>query len=184
MMQDTGNKYMLHLRIAEKGKMYCLEGNYRQALRHFKEAIRMTQHQPGGDVFFQHYTQCVMETLELSGANDEVISYCEKFLDFLEEKEEQTAMARAYRNVILEKMAIQYVIKNEKEEALDLLKQINTKEVNLPVAKELLNWVSRGYTVSPKQLKDLLKKHLYYIIRSEKINPAIAMELPEAIAPF
>jgi tetratricopeptide (TPR) repeat protein len=181
-MSET--KYMLHLGIAEKGKIYCLQGNYKQALRHFKEAIRMTQNQPNGDVFFQHYSQCVMETLELSGANDEVLSYCEKFLDFLDEKEEQTPLTAAYRNVILEKMAIQYVMKNEKGEALEILKQINTKDIHLPVTKELLNWVSRGYAISHKQIKDLLKKHLYYIIRPDKINQAIAMELPEVVAPY
>jgi tetratricopeptide (TPR) repeat protein len=42
-MEKETNKYKLHLGIAEKGKMYAVEGNHKEALRHYKEAIKMTQ---------------------------------------------------------------------------------------------------------------------------------------------
>jgi tetratricopeptide (TPR) repeat protein len=166
----------MHLGIAEKGKLYCLQGNYRQALRHFREAIRMVQHQAGSDIFFQHYGQCVTEALELSGAHQEVIDYCEKFIGFLDAKEAQTDM--------VEKMAIQYLMLGDKETAKELLQQVQKNQMVLPIAQQLTQWLQRGYSIQPKQIKDLLQKNQYYIIRTDKVNPAIAVELPEAIAPF
>lgn len=181
---DTTTEHIMHLRIAEKGKLYCLQGNYRQALRHFREAIRMVQNQTGSDIFFQHYGQCVTEALELSGAHQEVINYCEKFIDFLDAKEEQTDMVVACRNLMLEKMAIQYLMLGDSEEAKALLQQVQKNRLALPVAQQLTQWLQRGYSIQPKQVKDLLQKNQYYIIRADKVNSAIAVELPEVIAPF
>ena len=78
---------ILHYRIAEKGKMHALDKNHKEALRHYREAMRLTQKQADSEVFFQHYGQCVMESLELSGAYDEVISFCENYRSFLKEKD-------------------------------------------------------------------------------------------------
>jgi tetratricopeptide (TPR) repeat protein len=177
-------QYSVHLGISEKGKLYCLQGNYRQALRHFREAIRMVQNQPGSDIFFQHYSQCVTEALELSGAHQAVIDYCEKFIDFLDEKDEQTPMLVACRNLMLEKMAIQYLMLGDSDMAKETLQQVQPSPITLPVAPQLQQWLARGYAIQPRQIKALLQKNQYYIIRPDKVNPAIAMELPEAIAPF
>ena len=185
-MQTNPKKHAFHLGIAEKGKIYCLQGNYKEALRHFKEAIKMTQNQKNGDIFFQHYSQCVMEILELSGAYDDVINYCEKILIFLKTKNDKPKIVEAYTNFLLEKIAIQYVLKNESSEALDVLKQIKdtSKNVKKPISDSLFNWLQRGYQISTRQIHDLQNKNNYFIIRKETTNPKIAIELPEAIAHF
>ena len=184
-MNSTKPIYSLHLGIAERGKLYAIEGNYKEALRHYREAIRMTQQQRDSEIFFQHYSQCVMEALELSGAHDEVINYCEKFIAFLDEKEDSELLAKYYA-AILEKMAIQYLLKEDKREALQILKlaQSKTGKGKHLLTDELLNWVQRGFTISKKQIMDLQKKHNYFIVRKDKINTQIAIDLPQAITPF
>ena len=78
---------MLHYRIAERGKLFALDKNYKEALRYYPEALRLTQQEKDSELFFQHYSQCVMESLELSGAHNQVVSFCENYRTFLEEKE-------------------------------------------------------------------------------------------------
>lgn len=146
----------------------------------------MTQSQPGGEIFFQHYSQCVMEALELSGAHNEVIDYCEKFVEFLEQKDDTSSLVQRYYGMILEKMAIQYLLKEDKSEAKGLLAEVQKRvgRGQQPITDELLNWIQRGYSINKKLVVDLQKKHNYFIVRKDKVNKDIAMDLPQGVAPF
>ncbi|SNR14103.1 hypothetical protein [Tenacibaculum jejuense] len=176
---------MLHYRIAERGKMHALDKNYKEALRHYKEALKLTREQKDSELFFQHYSQCVMETLELSGAYDQVISFCENYRAFLQEKEEDF-LVQKHNAFVSERQAIQHILRGEQEEAKSLLQttQKNLGKGKQPITDELLNWLLRGYKVNPDQLRQLQKKHNYFIVRKESVNPKIAMDLPEGISPF
>jgi K+/H+ antiporter YhaU regulatory subunit KhtT len=127
-----------------------------------------------------------MEALELAGAYDEVITYCEKFLEFLESKEEESELVNRYYATILEKMAIQYMKKEEPEQALPLLKnaQVRIGKGRQPITDEFLNWLQRGYKINKKQINETQIKNNYYIVRQNKVIPEIAVELPKAISPF
>ncbi|TCI94285.1 peptidylprolyl isomerase [Tenacibaculum sp. M341] len=176
---------ILHYRIAERGKMHALDKNYKEALRHYKEALKLTQKQQDSELFFQHYSQCVMESLELSGAYDEVISFCENYRSFLKEKE-QDVLVRKHNAFVSERQAIQHILKGEQEEAKDLLQEIQ-KDLGRgkqPITDQLLGWLLRGYKINADQLKQLQQKHNYFIVRKESVNPKIAMDLPEGISPF
>ncbi len=182
---NTANTQKLHIGIAEKGKLYCLEGNYKEALRHYREAIRLVQTSKDNDLFFQHYSQCVMEALELSGAYDEVISYCEKFLDFLDEKEE-TEFIKRHKAHILEKLGIQYLFKGERDDAIFCLKAAQTslgKSVQ-PLTDNLLNWAQRNFQLTKKQINDVQKKYNYFIVRKDKVRPEYAIEIPDMMKQF
>lgn len=176
---------MLHYRIAERGKLHALDKNYKEALRHYKEAMKMSQQEKDSELFFQHYSQCVMETLELSGAHDQVIEFCENYRAFLNEKE-QNVLVRKHNAFVSERQAIQHVLREEQEEAKELLQQVQ-KDLGRgrqPITDELLGWLQRGYKVSKDQLAQLQKKHNYFIVRKESVNPKIAMDLPEGVSPF
>ncbi|WP_442264619.1 hypothetical protein ACSIGC_09660 [Tenacibaculum sp. ZS6-P6] len=176
---------MLHYRIAERGKIYALDKNYGEALRYYKEALRLTREQKDSELFFQHYSQCVMETLELSGAHDQVISFCENYRAFLKEKEEDFLIIK-HEAFVCERQAIQHILREEQEEAKGLLTTIQKKlgKGKQPITDELLNWLLRGYKINPDQVRQLQKKHNYFIVRKESVNPKIAMDLPEGISPF
>ncbi len=176
---------MLHVRIAERGKMHALDKNYKEALRHYKEALRIVQSQKDSELFFQHYSQCVMESLEQSGANNEVISFCENYRAFLKEKETNDLVDK-HNAFVCERQAIQHLLKEETDMALDLLLEAKTslKKHKQPITEQLLNWLQRGYSINKKQILGLQKKHNYFIVRQELINPDIAMDLPEAFSAF
>ncbi|MDC1162419.1 hypothetical protein OAT18_03145 [Tenacibaculum sp.] len=179
------DKKMLHFRIAERGKIHALDKDYKEALRHYKEALRLTQNQKDSELFFQHYSQCVMESLEQLGSYDEVISFCENYRSFLEGKE-KTVLVKKHYAFVSERQAIQHILKEEQEEAKELLAkaQQDLGKGKQPITDELLNWLLRGYRISKEQLVKLQKKHNYFIVRRESVNPKIAMDLPEGISPF
>lgn len=178
----------LHYGVAEKGKIFALQGNHKEALRHYKEALRMCQTQPNADVFFQHYSLCAMESLELMESYNEVIEFCDKCLDFLETKSNlrDNPIFEKYVASILERKGIQYLLLNEKEEAVDVFKTVQNQidKKLMPLTNELLNWSLRGYTITIKQVRELQKKHKYFTVRKETVNERIAVELPPSINPF
>jgi len=186
-MENKGNEIQhMHYRIVEQGKVYALEGNYGEALRHYREGIRLCQRESNSDLFFQHYSQCAMEALELSGANEEVISFCDKTIDFLENKIEDSEYAKRYYSNLLERQAIQFLLQEEKAEAIQLFKRVHDL-VGIkiqPLTDQLLNWAQRGYTITSKQIKEAQTKYNYFIVRKENVNPAIALQLPEVAMPI
>lgn len=184
-MNTAYTQQKLHIGIAEKGKLYSLEGNYKEALGHYREAIRLVQTSKDNDLFFQHYSQCVMEALELSGAYDEVISYCEKFLDFLDEKEE-TEFIKRHKAHILEKLGIQYLFKGERDDAIFCLKaaQASLGKNVQPLTDNLLNWAQRNFQLTKKQITDVQKKYNYFIVRKDKVRPEYAIEIPDMMKQF
>lgn len=179
---EAQTKERMHYGVAERGKMHYLEGNYTEALRHFKEAIQMSVKNASSDVFFQHYTQCVMECLELMGHHDEVLSYCEKFSDFLQDKGlEEPVIAKHYATT-LEKMGVQYLLKEEKDTAKELFqKASDTMNKKMPLSNDLLGWLNRGYSITEKQIRGVQQKHDYFIVRKDLVKPEMAIDLPDSV---
>ena len=67
------NVHEIHLSIAENGKLQALKGNHEAALKGYREAIQLAVSSKAPEVFFRHYTQCVLESLELTGSYDEIV---------------------------------------------------------------------------------------------------------------
>lgn len=186
-MTSTGSMN-LHFGVAEKGKVFALQGNHKEALRHYKEALRMCQSLPNADLFFQHYSLCAMESLELMGSYNEVIGFCDRCLEFLESKEklEGNPVFEKYFASILERKGIQHLLLDEKQDAVEIFKVVQERvgKSQMPVTNELLNWALRGYSITPAQIRDVQKKHKYFSVRKENVNEKIAVELPQNINPY
>jgi tetratricopeptide (TPR) repeat protein len=182
------NQSNLHLQIAENGKVLALKGEHKEALRHYKEAMRMCQTVENSEVFLQHYSLCAMESLELMEAHAEVITYCDKSIDFLTPKKATRTDDWFRKNLasLWERKAIQCIYLDEKSEAIEAFEEAlkEAKDFPMPLSKELLNWLRRGYVIAPKQVRDLQKRHHYFTVRKENVNPKIAVQLPEMINPF
>ncbi len=178
----------LHFSVAEKGKVFALAGNQKEALRHYKEALRMCQNLPSADIFFQHYSLCAMESLELMEAHNEVIEFCNKCLEFLDSKvpERENEILNKYKASLWERIGVQYLYLNEKQEAQEAFIKATVffDKKRMSLTNELQNWISRGYMIAKTQLKNVLQKHNYYSVRKDSVNESIAIELPEMINPF
>lgn len=176
---DIKTKERMHYGIAERGKIYYLEGNHKEALRHFQEAIQMSVKNSSSDIFFQHYTQCVMESLEFMGHHEEVISYCEKLCEFLKEKDMDETIIRKNYATTREKMGIQHLLKGDKEEALALFEEATQlMDKKMALSNTIIGWIKRGYNVSEKQIRDAQHKHEYFAVRKDSVKPEMAIDLP------
>lgn len=184
----TENKPNLHLQIAENGKVMALKGDYKEALRHYKEAMKMCQTMENSEVFLQHYSLCAMESLELMQAHEEIIAFCDRSIDFLNEKKAERSddLFLKYLASLWERKGIQHTHLDEKSEAIQSFESAIKEATNqpMPLSKELLNWVRRGYTITTKQIRDLQNRHHYFTVRKENVNEKLAVQLPEMINPF
>ncbi len=185
-MNET--KPNLHLQIAENGKVLALRGDHKEALRHYKEAMRMCQTTENSEVFLQHYSLCAMESLELMEAHEEIITFCEKSIDFLTPKKAERTDDWFRKNLasLWERKGIQCIYLDEKSEAIAAFEAAlkEATDFPMPLCKELLNWLRRGYAVTPQKVRDLQNRHRYFTVRKENVNEKIAVQLPEMINPF
>lgn len=186
MIKET--KPNLHLQVAENGKVLALKGDHKEALRHYKEALRMCQTTESAEIFLQHYSLCAMESLELMQSHEEVIAFCDKSIDFLTPQKAERADDWFKKNLasLWERKGIQYLLLEEKADAIDAFDQAikEAGTIPLPLSKDLLNWLRRGYTVTQKQVRDLQNRHHYFTVRKENVNEQLAIQLPEMINPF
>ena len=175
----------LHLGIAEKGKILTLDGNYPLALHYFREAIRLCSEGEGADVFFQHYSQCVMEVLEHMSAYDEVLDYCDKVVHHLDVKV-QSDFSNKLLASTLERAGIQCLYLGDVDSARVYFDSAQKRigKGRLPITDRLLFWLIRGYAITKKQIVDLQKKNGYFVIDKSKLRPDIAIDLPSHNAPF
>ena len=186
MNTSSEKKTAMHYGIAERGKLYSLDKNYSEALRHYREALRLCVGVKGADIFCQHYSQCIMEALELSGAYDEVISYCEKTRELIEEKVGTSDFVTNYYASLLEKEGIQYLFKDDSKNAIYSFKEAFklVHPGDLPLSCKLLDWAQRGYKITTSQIVDTQKRHNYFTVREDNVNPSVAIDIPISAIPF
>jgi tetratricopeptide (TPR) repeat protein len=179
-MAATESSIRLHLGIAEQGKLLALKGKHEPALSHYREALRMAVSSSAPEVFFRHYTQCVMESLERSGTLDAVLRYCDEAEAHYQSLASPLPLVARDRAENHQRRASILLRMGRKEEAIEALEQaLATAGTHpLPLAREVLGWIRRGLDVGARQLDDAQRRHMYYIVRKELVDPARAIALP------
>ena len=176
----TQSVHILHLSLAEHGKLCLLRRDFAEALRHFREAIRLCVSARAPEVFFRHYTQCVLETLEKAGDYAQVADYCRKADAHYAAAGLTTALHRKDHGAILERLGIMEMRQGQPREAAATLARAVTRAGAgvLPLAEQLAGWLRRGLATPGDRLMQLQIRHGYYSVRGDTVNAAIARELP------
>lgn len=179
-MTTTENSIRLHLGIAEQGKLLALKGQHESALAHYREALRMAVSSSAPEVFFRHYTQCVMESLERSGTLEAVLRYCDEAEAHYQRVASPLPLVARDRAENLQRRASILLRMGRRDEAIDCLEQAISMAADhpLPLAREVLGWIRRGLSVGARQLDEAQRRHCYYIVRKELVDPARAIPLP------
>ncbi|HLS71719.1 MAG TPA: hypothetical protein VK027_08650 [Chitinophagaceae bacterium] len=176
------NKYFIHLSIAEKGKYYALSGDHNTALKYYREAIKMTQKQSQGSIFLQHYSQCIMESLQAMKAYEEVIIFCNKLLELIELRETNKTddYILKYKDDIRQRKALQYLFLGDRERAREIFQIIknNRKKNPFTITNTLLEWILKGYHITTENIENILKKEKFYIVNKNNLQPELYTELP------
>ena len=174
--------HILHLGVAEQGKLHLLDGRHGEALRHFREAIRIAVSARAPEIYFRHYTQCVLESLELSGDYDEIISFCRDADAYYAAIDTSEPLLAKDHGALLERLGVALLLSDRREEAAEALRRacgIAGRGV-LPLAESLTQWLDRGLSVPGPVLRQAQRRHLYFVIRPETVDRRLARPLPPA----
>lgn len=179
-MNPTEQSLHLHLGIAEQGKVCALASRHADALQHYQEALRMAVSSGAPEVFFRHYTQCVMESLELSGELDTVLRYCDDAEAHYLALNSPLPLVARDRAENLQRRGCVLLRKSQLDEALQSLQQALdlASAKSLPLTAELLGWARRGLTIGERQLHESQRRHHYFIVRKGLVDPQRAIQMP------
>ena len=179
-VRDVGLKHGVHLGIAENGKRYALGGDHRTALRHYREALRLAGQRRAPEVFLRHYTQCILESLELSGAYGGVIAVCERADAQYEACGTSSTLLARDHAAFLERLGINRLKAGDREGAREALAAAleTTEARHVPVAEALLGMLMRGMTLDARRVTELQRRHDYFVVREGNTDEARARPLP------
>jgi tetratricopeptide (TPR) repeat protein len=173
-----------HLGVAEAGKCCALKGDHAEALRHYREAIKLAVSARAPEVFFRHYSQCVLESLELTGSYQEVLAYCEKADQYYQTLEQDSGTQRQIHardhGSILERQGLIHAKLGDREAAFASLKNARhiAGEKTLALTEQVIGWLQRGLHPDPARLTDAQRKHHYYSVRADQVDARRAQPLP------
>jgi len=173
----------IHLAIAETGKLHALKGNHKEALRHYREAMRLAVSSRAPEVFFRHYTQCVLESLELTNEFDEIIQFCNDAHEHYNKLNLNSTLHRRDHGSILERLGMVQLKKGDIDAgrtALGLAQHVAGEGV-LPATEEVLGWLMRGFTVDAARLLQSQRRHHYFVVRADKVDAARAKRMSSNI---
>ncbi len=170
------NIHEIHLSIAENGKLLALKGEHDEALKNYREAIQLAVSSKAPEVFFRHYTQCVLESLEMTGSYDEIVEYCLKADQHFQSLELSSSLLRRDHGAVLERLGVVYVKAGNSEEGRKALTraQALAGKGALPITDELLNWLNRGYSIDVARVLQCQKRHNYFVVRPGQVDASRA----------
>jgi tetratricopeptide (TPR) repeat protein len=173
----------LHVGIAEQGKLHALAGDHDEALRHYREAIRLAVGSGAPEVCFRHYTQCVLESLEHMGSSDEILAFCERVEAHYTANPPPHALARLDRASAHERRGVVLLKHGDAPAALAAL-ALAVEQAGpgrLPLAEDLLGWLRRGMQIDARRVQQQQARHRYFIVERQAVRPERAIPLPKAL---
>jgi tetratricopeptide (TPR) repeat protein len=175
---------LVHVGIAEQGKLVALRGDHREALIHYRAALRMAVEQGAPEAFCRHYTECALESLELMGAHAEVLAYCEQALAHYRERPPSTPLGRHDLAHIQLRRGICLLKSGEREAAREALAAATSVDDRLlPLAATLLRWLQSGLHVDPARVLAEQRRHDYFSVHESRVDRKRAIPLPDALRP-
>jgi tetratricopeptide (TPR) repeat protein len=173
----------LHMGIAEQGKVYALAGKHALALQYYRHAIHMAVQAGDPEIFFRHYLECVMESLEQMGAHVEVLAYCEKAVAFYGEHPPTNLLEQRDLAHVYERQGAVLLKSGDKEGAAAAfeaaVKTADGGSQALPLAQTLLRWTRSGLHVDANRVLAEQRRTHYFSVRGDTVDAGRAIRLPD-----
>lgn len=145
----------VHLKIAEAGKKYLLKRQYPAALERFRAALQMALQTKAPPVFAQHYTDCILDALEASGAQAQALELVERALD--EQAPDVGKLGQLLRAHLQQRRVLLLFSIGREADADAALAEACA--LGGPILKALAEARRRRLTLSPQWIDDLKRKH-------------------------
>ena len=175
--------FQLHMGIAEQGKLYALENNHQLALLYYRTAINMTVSAKDPEIFFRHYLECSLESMEHLGMLEEVLNYCDQALELYKNNPPPNEFARMDFVYIHQKKAVILMKLGKKKEAIEFfnkaLELAKQEKAKLPLTLTLLRWLRGGYFIEAARITAEQYKEAYFNVQKDTVDPSKAIKLPD-----
>ena len=177
------SRVKVHMGIAEQGKLYALAGKHSLALLYYRHAIHMTVQAQEPEIFFRHYLECVMESLEQMNSYAEVLEYCAKAIAFYQQNPPPNPLAQGDFAHIYERQGAVLLKMGKKEQAIQAftaaLAVLQGSGQTLPWVQTLLRWVKAGLHVDSQRVLTEQRRSHYFSVRSDTVESRRAIKLPD-----
>ncbi len=173
--------HKLHAGIAESGKLLALKGQHRQALARYREALRLAQSVRAPQVFARHYLHCVLESLEHLGAYAEVAALAGEAA-CAAACPDPSPFQRRDRAHLLERQGVNLLKGGKPAQAREVLAEALAMDASLPLARQLLDWSSRGFAINAARITEAQRRHGYFTVRSDTVSSERAIDPPAFMA--
>ena len=184
---DSPTGMKLHMGIAEQGKLYALQGRHKMALQYYRVAMQMTVQAGDPEVFFRHYLECVIESLEQTESYPEVLEYCDRVIQHYELNPPPNPMATMDLAHTYQRKGVNLFKSGDREGAILALQealkiagsvgQISAKTI--PLAQTLLQWLRSNLHIDDYRLLSEQHRQGYFSVRKDTVDASIAVKLPD-----
>jgi tetratricopeptide (TPR) repeat protein len=137
------------------------------------------------EVFFRHYLECSIESLELMGSYDEVVDYCDRVIEHYRQHdfslEQQSVAERDLAHIYQRRGAVLFK-QGKRAEAKQALQQALQLQAELPLATTLLHWLNRNFHGDAARTLAEQRRHAYFSVRQDTVDATRATPLPAVAA--
>lgn len=169
----------IHLGVAEQGKLLALAGDHRGALQHYREAMGQAVRFEEPEVFYRHYLECALESLELMGALNEVVAWCDVALEHYREHPPTTAVGTRDVAHIHQRRGVVLLKLGRRDEArAPLAEAMRLQPGQMPLAATLLRWVDSRLHCDHTRITAEQRRHGFFSVRADTVDASRAVPLP------
>lgn len=180
--EDLPKGIALHMGVAEQGKVHALAGEHETALLYYRKAMQMTVEAEDPEVFFRHYLECVVESLEQVEAWDEVLEYCDKAIALYAERTVEDDLHRRDLAHLHQRRGIVLLKAGRRDEAKEALAMASPRDgPSMPLAETLRRWLEMGLQMDVGRVVEEQRRAGYYAVREESVDRRRAIVLPAGV---
>lgn len=175
----AGGGHRLHVGWAEQGKLHALRGEHGAALAHYREAMAGALRAGAPEVFFRHYLECSLESLELMGALDEVLAYCDRAVAHYAANAPPHELAvRDLAHVHQRRGAVLLKQGRRPEAAAALAEACRLQPGAMPLAAALKRWLDGNWHCDAARVTAEQRRHGFFSVRPDTVDARRALPLP------
>ncbi|MCB9529514.1 MAG: peptidylprolyl isomerase [Myxococcales bacterium] len=172
----------IHLGVAEQGKLHALRGEHPLALQHYREAMNQAVRFGEPEVFYRHYLECALESLELMGALDEVVAWCDAALEHYRAHPPQTAVGARDLAHIHQRRGIALMKRGHRDPARAALAEaIELQDGAMPLAATLLRWIDSRLHCDAARITAEQRRQGFFSVRADTVDARRAVPLSHVI---
>lgn len=167
-----------HFQLAVAGHEAALRGDHPTALTKYREAMHVAVRSKAPEVFFRHYLEATLESLELMGALQDVLNYCDRAIEHYTAEPPAHDVARLdlatihqRRGVVLLKMGDTKGARTALLQAQVVAEEAGAK---LELARLVGGWLSRGLVIRNERLLAEQRRLNYFSVRAGAVDGARA----------